>query len=127
MVVGRYIRYEAGFTFLLMAGLLGAATPLRAAISSTNPLDVMVSMLFNPYSVDSATVVVIADIHMSVTGALGLPQTNLDSRLVNLVNGLNPPPAKIVCAGDLTIAGSYFFGALPDTNTCRQELLLAQR
>src|SRR5258708_6642383 len=100
-------------TLLVTPGLLHAATP------GTNLLDVFVSMLFNPYAVDSATVVVIADIHMSVTPALGLPITNLDSRLVDMVNAMSPPPAKIVCAGDLTIAGSYFFGAPPDTNSCR--------
>lgn len=98
------------------------------AVASTNLATVFASMGFNPFAPSSATIVQISDIHMSVTQDQ-LPEvvTNVDNRLVKMVNEMRPPPAKIVFTGDFSIMGSYCFGAPVYTNLCIEELQHAKR
>ena len=84
-------------------------------------------MGFNPFAPSSATIVQISDIHMSVTDQLPVLVTNVDNRLVKMVNEMRPPPAKIVFTGDFAVMGSFCFGAPPSTNLCIEELQHAKR
>lgn len=112
---------------VLLLGLGWSGGRSSAAVSSTNLATVFASMGFNPFAGNSATIVQISDIHMSVTDQLPVIVTNVDNRLVKMVNELRPPPAKIVFTGDFSIMGSYCFGAPPSINLCREELQHAKR
>ena len=74
----------------------------------TNLTSAYSAMGFDPSAPGNAVVVFFSDPHMNSqvwAGISPILTTNLDSRLVNIVNAMDPPPARIVVAGD--ISNSY--------------------
>lgn len=60
---------------------------------------------FDPSAQGNAAVVFFSDAHMNLSLTAGIgpyATTNLDPRLANIVNAMNPPPTKILIAGDVS-------------------------
>ncbi|MCS7090240.1 MAG: LamG-like jellyroll fold domain-containing protein [Verrucomicrobiota bacterium] len=57
---------------------------------------------FDPRQSNSAVVVLIGDPHINVWPDQMPVTTNLDTRLVAMINAMNPPPTKVVVLGDFT-------------------------
>lgn len=55
---------------------------------------------FNPRHPGNAVVVFFSDPHMNLWADVLPISTNLDSRLVAIVNSMDPPPRKVIVAGD---------------------------
>lgn len=100
--------------------LLGAA----AASAHTNLAEAYSAMGFNPSAPGNAVVVLFSDPHLNLNPeggtTPGVITTNLDPRLVNRVNAMNPPPARIIVAGDVGTGYSTCPGQLPDWPTARK-------
>lgn len=108
----------AGLLLFVFAPHPAAGTNLTAAFASLG---------FDPSAPNCATIVQISDIHMSLKAHLPRVYTNVDPRLVEMVNGMNPAPEVIVFTGDFSVMGSACFGSPPDTNACLAELWLAKQ
>lgn len=64
----------------------------------------MAELKFDPRAPGNAVVVLLADPHLNVnpeTGTSPTPTTNLNPDVVNVVNAMDPPPARILVAGDI--------------------------
>jgi predicted phosphodiesterase len=88
----------------------------------TNLAGAYAAMGFDPSAPGNVTVVHLSDPHMNRVPGAGLSlalTTNLDARLLGIVNAMQPPPAKIICSGDETTSFSQVPGAFPvgTTNT----------
>ena len=105
---------------LLASLLLWACTP-DTAQAYTNLADAYAAMGFNPSASSNAVVVLFSDPHISLHLNESWFTTNLDARLVNNINAMVPPPAKIVVAGDETTTYSGAPGQMPPC--CEQQTL----
>ena len=101
---------------LLLACLLWWASDAQAY---TNLAAAYSAMGFNPAAPGNAVVVLFSDPHMSLDPGNGWITTNLDPRLVNNVNVMVPPPAKILVNGDETSWYSTCPGQLPNWTAAR--------
>ena len=97
--------------FLLLAYLLWWASDAQAY---TNLAAAYSAMGFNPAAPGNAVVVLFSDPHISLDPGNGWITTNLDPLLVNNVNAMVPPPAKILVNGDETSWYSTCPGQLPN-------------
>lgn len=71
---------------------------------------------FDPYASSNSVVVVFSDPHLCLdltAGPAPVPITNLNPRLVNTVNAMQPPPAKILVSGDVVSTYSIAPGMIP--------------
>ena len=94
VIFGR--RWCAAAGFFLIALSAQAYTNLTSTFSA---------MGFDPSAPGNAVVVFFSDAHMNGYPGSGISPvltTNLDTRLVNIVNAMDPPPAKIVVSGDVS-------------------------
>lgn len=55
---------------------------------------------FDPHASSNKVVVLFSDPHMNLDFHILPVTTNLDPRLVGVINGMDPPPAKIIVSGD---------------------------
>ena len=88
-------RWCASAVFFLATLSAQAYTNLTSAYSA---------MGFDPSAPGNAVVVFFSDAHMDARyhGISHVLTTNLDPRLVNIVNAMDPPPDRIVVAGDVS-------------------------
>jgi hypothetical protein len=97
--------------FILLIGLLLAAA---AAQAYTNLAGAYAAMGFNPQAPGNTVVVLFSDPHINLD-LNDPPSRDLDARLVESVNAMVPPPAKILVAGDIT---DGYSGAPGQTSSC---------
>lgn len=91
--------------------LMGVAT----SPAFTNLTDAYRGAGFDPSAPGNAVMVLFSDPHMSLNAPTGgVTTTNLDPRLVDRINAMDPPPAKIVVSGDETTWYSTCPGQLPN-------------
>ena len=97
--------------------LLGIST----APAYTNLIGAYSALGFNPFAPGNAAVVLFSDPHINLTPMPWSPvlTTNLNPRLVSIVNAMNPPPARIIVSGDLTSGYSPGSGYFPNWTTAR--------
>jgi hypothetical protein len=96
---------------LVLVGTIRAS----AYYSYTNLADAYAALAFDPSAPGNSVVVVFSDPHIDLDSHGGTtPFTyDLDSRLVDSVNAMTPPPAKILVAGDVTSSYSEVPGYIP--------------
>jgi 3',5'-cyclic AMP phosphodiesterase CpdA len=95
-------------SFLLLALAVNAEF-----FSSTNISDVYAHLNFNPSATNCGTLVQVSDIHMCLNPLqlyTGVIVTNLDGRLVKMINEITPQPTAMIVTGDLSISGATAFG-----------------
>ncbi|MCS7090108.1 MAG: metallophosphoesterase [Limisphaera sp.] len=68
---------------------------------------------FDPWHPDNAVVVLFSDPHMNLWADVLPITTNLDARLIRAVHAMNPPPRKIIVAGDTATTLSPVPGWVP--------------
>lgn len=73
---------------------------LTAQTSVTTLPEAYAVMGFDPHHPSNAVVVLFSDPHMNLWRDVLPIATNIDQRLVNIVNAMDPPPAKIIVSGD---------------------------
>jgi len=118
----------------LKAGFKGAVLgcfvcTTLCADSYTNLTDAYAAMGFDPSASGNATVVFFSDAHMNQDTSVSLAPivtTNFNVQLVSIVNGMRPPPTKILNAGDTSTSFSEVPGYInawgPDTDWAIQEM-----
>src|SRR5438132_1544268 len=89
---------------------------LLEAHAYTNLDDAYSAIGFNPNAPGNAVVVLFSDPHMTLDPGRGIT-TNLDYRLVNSINAMTPPPARILVSGDICTTYSPLPGYLPSGGT----------
>jgi hypothetical protein len=89
---------------------MGAST----APAFPNLTEAYSAMGFNPSAPGNAVVVLFSDPHISLDTEQSFTTTNLDPRLVNNVNAMVPPPARILVSGDEISSYSTCPGQLPN-------------
>ena len=90
-----------------------------SAQAYTNLTSTFSAMGFDPSAPGNAVVVFFSDAHMNgylYTGTSPVLTTNLDPRLVNIVNAMEPPPDRIVVAGDVSTSYSMIPGGYANSN-----------
>ena len=94
--------------------LAGAGIWLLATLSSsgfTNLNSAYQAMGFDPTAPGNSVVVMFSDPHITIPAADGQGiMTNIDYRLVDSVNGMDPPPARIMVTGDICMTYSIVPG-----------------
>jgi len=70
------------------------------AVAYNNLHDAYAALGFDPYHPDNSVVVLFSDPHMNLWETVLPVVTNLEPQLVDVINTMDPPPAKIIVAGD---------------------------
>jgi predicted MPP superfamily phosphohydrolase len=107
---------------------LASAVAANAQVWSTNISDVYAHLKFNPSATNCGTLVQISDIHISLDPVqlyLGIV-TNLDERLVRMIDQMNPQPSAMIVTGDLSVSGAIAFGNGPSMPNASNELVYAK-
>jgi hypothetical protein len=109
----------------LAACIAGLAVANGTALAHTNLSEAYAAMGFNPAAPGNAQVVLFSDPHLCLDPRAGTTPgvitTNLDRRLVDHVNAMDPSPARIIVAGDETTSYSACPGELPDLPEARTQ------
>ncbi len=98
---------------LILGLLVAGAISAQAYPTLTNAY---AAIGFDPAAAGNATVVWFSDAHMNLSPYSGISPaltTNLDKRLIDFVNALEPRPAKIIVSGDVSTSYSQVPGLLP--------------
>ena len=98
------------------------------AYNSTNLADVYAQVGFDPAATNCGVIVQLSDIHMSLAAGGGdAVLTNLDARVVSMVNAITPRPDAIAVTGDVASnVGPGSPGAGPDYPNGTNELTMAK-
>lgn len=100
--------------FLLVVGI-GCAAPMRGG-SYPDLAGAMAELKFDSHAPSNSVVVLLGDPHMNVDPR-GEPSpewtTNLNADLVRIVNAMDPAPARVLVAGDLTSSLAGVPGTVP--------------
>jgi predicted phosphodiesterase len=106
--------------------LASVALSTLPAAAYTNLASAYAALGFNPTVTSNAVIVFFSDPHMNLDSLSGTTPltTNLDATLLNPVNAMTPPPARIVVAGDCTSSYSYAPGEGPNVPLGTNEMAL---
>lgn len=101
--------------FLLVAslGLCLGLCRLTAQTSLVSLPEAYAAMGFDPHHPSNSVVVLFSDPHMNLESHVLPITTNVDQRLVDIVNTMDPPPAKIIVSGDTSTTLSPIPGWQP--------------
>lgn len=92
-----------GFAWLMLWLLVGPHGIAQSTQNFFSTLGAAYQALgFDPRAPGSAVVVVMADTHVNLWSVHMPISTNLDARLVSMINAMDPPPTKVLVLGDIT-------------------------
>jgi hypothetical protein len=93
----RWLCLPSGVALALL--VFGAAAPAPA---TTNLAEAYAAAGFDPFYPGNAVVVIFSDPHLNLLPTEAVVTTNFNGWLIAAINAMNPPPARIIVAGDLT-------------------------
>ena len=98
------------FRVLLVSGWLAGVS---SSLAYPTLASAYAAMGFDPNAPGNSTVVLMSDAHMVFDTNSTAFTTNLDARIVNAINSITPPPAKLLVSGDVSTTYSLTPGFVP--------------
>lgn len=122
---------QRSIVVLLTASFLGLGLGHAPAQGFRTLDEAYAELGFEPSAPDSHVVVLASDVHMNLNvNSMPAPvaTTNLDPRMVAVINSMNPPPAKILFSGDVSssmaaIPGGDATGDIPTLRNATNEMV----